>query len=259
MKISGICYKFFWAGIVLSIVSFGAKDRLPGPSAICPEVYQEPRQTQATMSEFTVKAQGLTYSVRPRYAYELYGLVVSCHSSASWDDYYHAQWQDRFNTKDIAVIWGSNVRDDIYQHYAFSSGSWTAYFKPRPGVPETVWFRFDHACYSNNHLVAVDPEVHRMILGLRRGDQVHIRGHLVDYGKDERIQDRQTSVVRTDTGCEVILVEKIDFLRRSPWGWRWLWFFSLGLTAVSFLLGLVSLGSELRRRKELLEEDAWKK
>jgi hypothetical protein len=211
------------------------------------------------LSDFTVKAQGLSYNVRPRYAYDLYGLVVSCHASASWDDYYHAQWKDRFNTKDIAVIWGSNVRDGVYQYYSFKSGSWTAYFEPRPGVPQAVLSRFDHACYSNNHLVSIDPEVHRIIMGLRQGDQVRIQGHLVDYGMDERIQDRVTSTVRTDTGCEVIFVEKIDVLRRSPEMWRWLWFFSLGLTAVSFLLGLVSWGLDLRHRKDILDEDAWKK
>jgi hypothetical protein len=68
-----------------------------------------------------------------------------------------------------------------------------------------------------------------------------------------------TSTVRTDTGCEVIFVEKIDVLSPSPAGWRLLWFISLGVAIVSLLVGLVFWGLDLRQRKDLLEEDAWKK
>lgn len=255
MNISAKAHKVFWIALITALLSFWMENRLPDASDIRPELRQAPEQTPVTMPVFSVKAGALTYRVRPLYAYRLHGLIVSAHNSASWDDYYHAQWQDRINTKDIAVIWGPNVKDNIYRNFNFRSGSWTAYFQPRPGVSPAVWSRFDHASFSNNHLVTDDPLINKKILDLRPGDQVRLEGYLVNYGKDDRVDDRATSTVRTDMGCEVIFVKKIEILARANSAWRLLSRASLALTLISLIVGLVFWGLDLQRRKLALARE----
>jgi hypothetical protein len=83
----------------------------------------------------------------------------------------------------------------------------------------------------------------RKIKQVRIGDQVRIRGWLVNYSNDEGFS-RGTSTTRDDTGngaCETIYLQDFDILRPLDNGWRIV--FSLALAGVigSSLLGLVAV------------------
>jgi hypothetical protein len=61
---------------------------------------------------------------------------------------------------------------------------------------------------------------------VRIGDQIRVKGYLVDYTtyKDgQPAGTRVSSEVRTDTGngaCEVLFVESFDVIRSTGQGWR---------------------------------------
>ena len=63
---------------------------------------------------------------------------------------------------------------------------------------------------ANVHLLPATNNLRRALLGLDAGDQVRLRGLLVDVDRDDGVWMR-TSTVRTDTGagaCEVFWVER---------------------------------------------------
>ena len=72
------------------------------------------------------------------------------------------------------------------------------------------------------------------IASVRVGDQVRIRGLLVDYQMDDwRDFWRQSSTVRTDDGCEVLFVREVEVVQRGTPGWYLL--FRSGLVALGVL------------------------
>ncbi len=91
---------------------------------------------------------------------------------------------------------------------------------------QEAWNAFNMTEASNNHMVTDDPSVARSLKALRIGDQIRVRGYLVDYTvfKDGRPGGtRVSSEVRTDTGngaCEVLYVESLDLLGSANRAWR---------------------------------------
>ena len=94
-------------------------------------------------------------------------------------------------------------------------------------------------------MVTDDPQVARALRAVRVGDQVHVRGYLVDYitfRNGAPAGTRVSSEVRTDTGpgaCEVLYVESLDVLGSSGRAWRLAWKIALGVLAASLLAWLV--------------------
>jgi hypothetical protein len=244
--------------VVVMAVGFFQKDRLPGPSEIQRELLREPVHVAAEKASISVRKGAVDYVIRPLYSYDIAGLVVSYHHSASFDDYYHKEWQDALNSKDIALVYGKNLKNGIYRDFDYKSGSWTAYYQSKPGTSAKRWSDFDPTCFSNNHLVALDPRVGRTMMSIRTGDQIRINGYLVNYGTPEYPDSRRTSAVRTDTGCEVILIEKVDIVRRANSVWRFLF----GASAVAALFSFAGLiffwYRNFCQRLEALKKEAWK-
>ena len=83
----------------------------------------------------------ITYTITPRYTYEMSGLNVAENFSDSWLDISHADWKDYLNVMDISTIWGYNpevenemlrstIGDQIYAkgylvNYSHSGGRFT--------------------------------------------------------------------------------------------------------------------------------------
>jgi hypothetical protein len=64
--------------------------------------------------------------------------------------------------------------------------------------------------------------VRERISGLRVGDQVRVRGMLVNYRPVGEPYWRKSSTVRTDNAagaCEVVVVEQLDVLQAGNAGW----------------------------------------
>jgi len=142
-------------GIVIFIYSYSQKGKLPKKEEILPELYQEPIQTETEKPPFKVERGGIIYDITPLFNYELYGLVVSEYNSKSWLDYYHEEWKDFINLKDVCVVWGDNVETEVYQELKFHNGSFTCYIDSKSGADKTAVFqKFKDSALSNNHLLS---------------------------------------------------------------------------------------------------------
>ncbi len=229
----------FLAGLLLLCISYFQKDKFPQVSEILPQLYKEPSQAQTQTQPFSVKKRGFTYNITPIYNYELYGMVVSYHLSSVWWDYYHnEEWKDYLNFKDIGFIWGDNLKSGVYRDMKFRSQSWTLYWSPR-SCNSVAWSKFKSSEASNNHILASDPEVEREIMQAEKGDQVYMKGYLVNYSNSANSGDRKSSTVRDDSGCEVVFVTDFKVLKKSNVLWRFLYTLSKYFVFAGFFGWLV--------------------
>ena len=196
------------------------KDRLPDQELIHHELYQEPIQseTQAPPLERTVR--GITYTIVPLHSYELYGLVVSYTNCLSWTDYYHQEAKDFINPKDICVIYGENLRNGVYKVMKFNSDAWVCFFTCKKGFEKEMSSKFRGSCLANNHLLFADEEINNLIMKVRKGDQVHLKGYLVKYTRKGIEGWRVSSISRYDQGCEVIFVTDFVIIARANVFWN---------------------------------------
>ena len=71
------------------LLSLVFRERLPDRENILKQLYQKPAMVKINKTPFEVERGGISYSVKPLYRYELYGLIVACHESSSIFDFYH--------------------------------------------------------------------------------------------------------------------------------------------------------------------------
>lgn len=231
----------FWmiGSLALALAGWWMKDALPPPGKLAPEVAHEPVQKVVREKPFEVSVAGATYRVQPRYSYDLSAVVVSLHHSDSWWDYAHKEWGDHVNVMDLCVVWGSSATSGAYRSVSFSNTQWECHWRWFGEVA----FRSDEA--SNNHVVTEKPAVAKALKSIRIGDQVRIRGRLVDYTtlKDGRPQGmRVSSDRRTDEGpgaCEVIYVDEVEVLDRTGHGWLLAMKAGIGLLLASLVAWLM--------------------
>lgn len=192
----------------LGLLAFKNKGQLPAPAEIDRALLAEPRQEPTDREPFEFTHEGHAVKVRPVAEYELWGLVVSHNNIRSIADIYHDS--SSVDTKDLCVVWGSNLQRGELGRVEFQSGPWTCYFRYPQGV------RFVATEASNNHMVTDSEALRAALEDVRVGDQIHVKGALVDYQlEDWRDFWRRSSRVRTDGGngaCEVLYFEELDVL-----------------------------------------------
>ncbi|MDD3648250.1 MAG: hypothetical protein PHS44_07195 [Candidatus Dojkabacteria bacterium] len=206
----------FFLSILVFIVSELEKKKLPEQDVILDQTYNVPTQTEASNDAFTLEREGTTYEIIPKYEYDLHGLVVSAYSTDIWYDITHEH--DPLNTKDLCVVWGENIRNGVYQKMKYRSGEFTCFFEFKSGADSSWYNKFDGASISNNHLLPANESVSKLIKEAQIGDQIHIRGQLIDYSietSDGRTASRNTSTVRTDSGCEIIYTTEFEIVRKN--------------------------------------------
>lgn len=223
-------------GLALLFTALWQREILPAHHLLSPKMLMEPEQSVVHEPPFNVRVDDVTYTVRPLFRYELYGLVVSRHDSDTWWDYIHREWNDKLNIADLCVVWGSNVSSGAYENIAFSSGQFVCNFSTRSSE---AFAAFDQSAISNNHLLTDKPEIVHKLKRVRVGDQVHFRGYLAEYSHNQGgAFQRGTSTVRTDSGngaCETVFLEEFSILARNVVIWRSLVWVALGM----ILSGLV--------------------
>jgi hypothetical protein len=215
-------------------VSFFMRNRLPDKGLILEPLLQDPVQTKDDVPEpFEVTRKNVTYTVTPLFSYELWGMIVSYHDSASFIDVSHKLWNDYINVKDICVIWGKNVETGVYERMTFRNRDFTCFYRyPDRETGEL----FTENCLSNNHLLPADPFVDAAVRKARKGDQVRFKGWLVSYGQKGAPYARGSSTVRNDRGngaCEVVYVTEFEILREANATWRAVYKLSLVLMGLS--------------------------
>lgn len=199
----------------------------------------DPVQTATAEKPFSKTVNNLSYVIEPVFEYELWGLVVSDHDSSSWYDISHESWGDYLNTKDICVIWGTNLANPGLSKLSFSSGNFTCYVSTRDGE---AWQKFNSEQISNNHVIPATLEIKRAIASSHIGDVIHFKGQLVNYNINGGPQ-RKSSVVRTDRedkACEIVYVKEFSTITRYNRFWTQLARFSK-LLAILCLIGIVVL------------------
>ena len=231
------------------------QERLPQPQDLRPELFQAPLQTPLEDLPFQFSYRNHDYEVKTFADYELWGVIVSHNNISGVGDIYHDA--DSLDTKDICVLWGGNTARDDYLRVSFSSGAWTCYYEYPAGVT------FNASEVSNNHLITDSPVIRKQIDGLRRGDQVHLRGRLVGY-RDRLWGNfwRNSSLTRADSGngaCEVVFVDDIEVLKPANPQWRAAFRIS-GWAALALLIvrALLFLAEMFRPVDERLSRPAWK-
>ena len=192
-----------------TIYSYSAKGEFVDSEEILPELLKEPIQKPTEKKLFTFEYAEETYETKPVAEYELWGLVVSHNDIGGIGDIYHDD--SSVDTKDLCIIWGDNLTSDDFHKAEFESGSFTCFYTFPSGA------NFNPHQFSNNHLITSKPDLREKIDDVHIGDQVHIKGLLVDYrGKSTPMGWRRTSKTRTDIeggACEVIFVEELNILR----------------------------------------------
>jgi hypothetical protein len=205
---------FLAASILILIVTYFLKDKYPDSSTMLPELQYEPVQTPVSMAPFTIQKKGVTYTLTPLYSYDLVGMVVTFHKSDDLSDLSHAEWKDWINIEDVCVLWGSNLLNNYYKKVEFSSGNWTCFFHTND---RETYDAFNLQAISNSHLLTTDPRISKTIRSARRGDQIRLKGYLVNYTIDNG-GSRNTSISRQDIGqgaCEVVYVTDFQILKKG--------------------------------------------
>ncbi|MCD6550194.1 hypothetical protein J7K24_01460 [bacterium] len=237
-KIKQVIRIFFLISIIVVGMSFFEKNKLPSQKEILEQLYQDPVQTETSIAPFEREVGGIIYKITPLYNYELYGLIVSTHSSRSIAAYYHNKYEDFINIKDICVVWGENIRRETYRLSKFKSGPFTCYVK-RKGF-------FDNSSFSNNHLLTENKEIAKKISKAEKGDQVYLKGYLVEYSRKNGFT-RRSSTIRTDRGCEVIYVTNFQILKRANPYWHIAYTTSKYLTVIFLMVLFVIFFIEIGR------------
>ncbi len=230
--------KFFLiANILLLLTAIWRSESLPPPSELVSSLLEEPTQVMVKQPAFTSVSNNIEYTVQPLYEYDLAGLVVSKHDANTWWDYIHRAWNDSLNIVDLCVVWGNNVRNGSYAAIDFSSGQFTCNFSTNSNE---AFAAFDQSAISNNHLLTDQASIAKKMRSVRVGDQIHFRGHLVEYSHNHGFAfKRGTSTVRTDTGngaCETVFIDSFEILKTAGKPWRMLVWFASGM----LLLGVVT-------------------
>ena len=198
-------------GLLLWLVTFWTREALPPPGDIRAELLAEPVQEPIPEKSFSVDKGRLKADFVTRYRYAIAGLVVGYYDSDVWHDYTHRD--DPFNTKDLCLLWGGNVRSGIYRQVEFSHGEFTCFCR----FSREMGPLFDLQRISNNHLIPATPAIADRLRDIRSGDQVAVTGQLVDYRiqTPKGVYTRATSTVRNDHGCEIIFADSVTVLRRG--------------------------------------------
>jgi hypothetical protein len=231
--------RFLMTGSLLVVAAgWWMKDALPDPAKLQLEELGEPVQTRVRKPPIDTKVNGVDYRIQPRYAYELNAVVVSLHHSDTWWDHAHKEWGDHVNVMDLCVAWGDSVRSGAYRDVSFSNSQWECHWSYRS---ELAMNHFSNAQASNNHIVTDDPALAKALRNIHVGDQIRLRGYLVDYTVFKNGQPNGTRVsseTRTDSGpgaCEVLYIDGFEQVGSPNRGWRTAMWAALG----ALLLGLV--------------------
>lgn len=238
-KVFSINKWVFWGAFIGLVFSVFLPYKYPPEYRISELLQQDPLQTETQAERFEyINNEQIEIYVKPLYDYEISGLVVSDNGSYSWWSQFFPQMLGS-RIKDLCVAWGDNVQSmENLQKIKFWNTNYTCYTQWRGGADAPT---FNATQFSNNHLISADPKVRRKILSAKKGDQITIKGMLVEYGdaQTQRVE-RVSSVVRTDDGngaCETIYVKESEVVYANALK-RFLKNFVVPLFWISFLLKL---------------------
>lgn len=113
---------------------------------------------------------------------------------------------------DFALAWGVAAQPHIQDKLSISQSNRWYYWRAKE-LPAPVHVLNKHM--ANVHIIAENETIKTILMGVRAGDLVSMRGHIVDAKHLESNTVFYSSRTRTDTGagaCEIFLVKQCAFL-----------------------------------------------
>lgn len=228
-------YLFIVSACVAGISQF-YKDDWPEPSYYDISQLDEPLQAETDREPFTIEANGLAYTVKPKFEYDLQGVVVSYSNADGFTNiWHHKRWRDFINVRDVCVIWGKNVASGVYKNMRFSSDSWTCW---AAWPNQEIGAAFSMYALSNNHIVTDNDDLKAKLMQAEPGDVIRFTGVLAEYTNHAIGYTRGTSTTRNDTGqgaCETVYIDSFDIVKKANPGLRKLAKAFNWLTLLSFI------------------------
>lgn len=195
------------AVLAAAALAFWAAGRPAGePGAELVDWRREPLQEPTDQPAFILATRRGELTVVPRYRYDIAAYVLGA-ERYRFDDLAF------LSPVDLALAWG-DLAEPEWRRALDVSQSWRFYFWRADSADLDAAFVISHS--ANTHVLPANANVRRALLALGRGDEVRLRGLLVDI-RGERFR-WTTSTVRTDHGdggCEVLWVEQVDFDGRT--------------------------------------------
>jgi hypothetical protein len=238
----------FLLALASVLVAFFNKNKLPIIDDILLLLWQDPVQEETAKESFSIIQDDYTAHREPLYEYEQWGLVVADYDSENWLDVMHEH--DPFNTKDICLVWGHNIKSDVYSTMKYKHGEFTCFY--RTDDWET-YRRFNEDGLANNHLLPASEEIYKAIKNAQIGDQVYLKGQLVGYsisGPLGKTGSRNSSTSRTDRGngaCEVIYTSEFSVIKEGQPLWRLVFQYGIYTVLGSLLILIIIFIIELER------------
>ena len=230
----------FYSSLTTLILAFMFRDNFPQPAERQYPPLTTPSQSQSSEPAFQTTYASVNYSVKPRYDYELTGVVVSrAFHNAKFG--LHRKWNDHLNVADLCVVWGDNASTLDLNAFDFWNGQFTCNVSTDS---DQAWKMFKPDELSNNHLLADDDTIRGKIQLVKIGDLIHLQGWLSHYANDQGFS-RDTSTTRNDRGngaCETIFIRRFEVLDSMENSWRAAYSVSLFSTIGTALIWLVAVG-----------------
>jgi len=225
------------------IVTYHYKDNFSAPKDYSFRKLPPPLQTPTARTPFSLTANQQTYTITPKFDYELTGVVVSSNDADGFTNIWHHQrWKDFINVRDVCVIWDPNVASGVYEQISFSSDSWTCWVSWNDKKTSDL---FKSSALSNNHILTSNNTIKSLLLTAEKGDVIHFKGVLADYTNNGTGATRLTSTRRDDNGngaCETVYIEEFRIVKKANPRLRALYQLSKWTTILSLIGFLIMAG-----------------
>ena len=174
---------------------------------------REPIQTEASGAE-QITRYGYEITLNYHYAYDIEGLVVCT------KNYYGFAPEDKLSPKDVGLAWGkvAELNTQVGFHWSTTERGVRNKVDSREKLALVGSVEDALKQYSNNHLIALDDSVRKLIKKIKVGDHVRIQGYLVfvdGHSPSKKDFYWYSSTSRDDVGgnaCEILLVKSVEWL-----------------------------------------------
>jgi hypothetical protein len=206
--------------IAILVITYFTKDNYKSVDVIMADVLKEPAQKELVnknLIKFT--KDSFEYELTPLYDYEISALIVHL-MDYRW---FSLSKIDNAIPMDVGLIWGTNVKNKIYQNKSVTFTQDCRFLYIRWSGHLNVNMNE----ISNNHMVVNKSELESKMKTLSVGDQVKIKGKLVNLkarytGKSSDVGTKdvelQSSISRDDReggACEIIYLEHMEILKKG--------------------------------------------
>ena len=218
-----ICIILFIAFIIcFGIINFPKKYE-PDPSLyvnydLSKDIIPNPTQKNIEKETFSIQKNGLTITFTKLASYDITGKVegIKDYSTNVLSNFLSLNASDFTNyisPRDLALSWGEialekNSDSIIADQYIFNNTR-TVLFTYHSNLISKYGKEYITTHVSNNHIITLNNELKNELMKITQLDVVRIIGYLVDVKCNNGWSWGPSSMVRNDTGCEIILAEDI--------------------------------------------------